>query len=99
MKRVCRSACRASSICSRVGHLLTFVPPSQFTLHAGEGAQNDYPFNRKNIHHLFCKTCGVRSFGRGTAADGSAVIAINVRALDGVDLDALTVQKVDGKRL
>lgn len=87
------------SICARAGYLLAFVPEAQFKLLAGDDVQTDYQFNRKNIHHLFCKTCGVRSFGRGTGPDGSAMYAINVRALDGVELDALKVQKVDGKKL
>lgn len=87
------------SICSRAGYLLTFVPEAQFRLLAGEDAQSDYQFNRKNIHHLFCKTCGVRSFGHGKGPDGAAMYAINVRTLDGVDLDALDVKQVDGKKL
>jgi hypothetical protein len=85
------------SICSRVGYVLTFVPPEHFKLLAGEGAQTDYQFNTKNIHHLFCSTCGVRSFGRGTGPGGAAMYAINVRTLDGVDADALPIKKVDGK--
>jgi hypothetical protein len=87
------------SICSRAGYLLTFVQPEQFELLAGEGAQSDYQFNRKNVHHLFCKNCGVRSFGHGKGPDGKAMYAINVRTLDGVDLDQLKVTKVDGKKL
>ena len=87
------------SICARAGYLLTFVPESQFKLLAGKDAQSDYQFNKKHIHHLFCKTCGVRSFGHGKAPDGSEMYAINVRALDGVDLDNLRVKKVNGKDL
>ena len=85
------------SLCARAGYLLAFVPDSQFKLLAGKDAQNDYQFNKKHIHHLFCKTCGVRSFGHGKAPDGSEMFAINVRTLDDVDLDSLKVQKVDGK--
>jgi hypothetical protein len=85
------------SMCSRAGYLLTFVPASQFTLHAGKDAQSDYQFNTKNIHHLFCRTCGTRSFGHGTGPDGSPMYAINVRALEGVDIDTLKVAKIDGK--
>src|SRR5688572_4938554 len=58
------NACNCS-MCSRAGYLLAFVPAAQFKLLAGEDAQSDYQFNKKVIHHLFCKTCGVRSFGRG----------------------------------
>jgi hypothetical protein len=85
------------SICSRTGALLTFVPDEQFKLVSGGQAQSDYQFNKKSIHHLFCNKCGVRSFAHGTAPDGKAVHAVNVRCLDGVDLKALNVQDVDGK--
>lgn len=87
------------SICSRAGYLLAFVPAQQFKLLSGQDAQRDYQFNKKNIHHLFCTTCGVRSFGHGKGPDGSEMYAINVRTLDGVDLDALKIQKVNGKAL
>ena len=91
-------ACNCS-ICSRVGSILAFVPVDRFQQLAGENAQTDYQFNTKNIHHLFCSTCGVRSFAQGTGPDGQPMVAINVRSLDGVDLDALQVTKVDGKSL
>lgn len=87
------------SICSRKGYLLAFVDPDQFELQAGEDALADYQFNRKNIHHLFCKTCGIESFSRGTGPDGKPKIAINVRCLEGVDLSALEVMPFDGKKL
>ena len=89
-------ACNCS-ICSRVGYLLNFVPASQFKLLEGKNAQSDYQFNKKHIHHLFCKTCGVRSFGHGKGPDGAETYAVNVRTLDGVDLEKLVVKKVDGK--
>lgn len=91
-------ACNCS-ICSRAGYLLAFVPAAQFKLLAGREAQRDYQFNKKKIHHLFCSTCGVRSFGHGTGPDGSEMYAVNVRTLEGVDLDTLKVQKVNGKDL
>jgi len=91
-------ACNCS-ICSRTGALLTFIPEGSFVLEAGEGAQTDYQFNKHHIHHLFCSTCGVRSFAHGKAADGSTMYAINVRCLEGVDLAALEVTQVDGKSL
>lgn len=87
------------SICSRTGWLLTFVGVDQFTLLSGEDDLSDYQFNKKHIHHLFCATCGVRSFARGTTQDGREMRAINVRCLDDVDISTLTVQQVDGKSL
>lgn len=85
------------SICSKAGYLLTFVQPDQFTLLSGESDLSDYQFNKKNVHHMFCTGCGIRSFGRGTAPDGQTMYAVNVRCLDDVDIDALTITKVDGK--
>lgn len=85
------------SICSRSGSLLTFVPEAAFNLVSGQDALQDYLFNHQIIHHLFCTTCGIKAFARGKTADGSPVVAVNVRCLENVDLDALSVQKYDGK--
>jgi hypothetical protein len=85
------------SICSKTGAILTFVPVGQFTLLQGEGELTDYQFNKHVVHHLFCKTCGIRSFAHGKGPDGQEMRAINVRCLEGVDIDALTPMKYDGK--
>ena len=84
------------SICGRTGTVLTFVPASQFKLEQGEGALTDYQFNKKTIHHLFCSTCGVRSFARGKGPDGSEMAAINARCLEGVDVATLKIVHFDG---
>lgn len=91
-------ACNCS-ICARTGTLLSFVPALNFTLEQGEGALTDYQFNKKVIHHFFCSTCGVRSFARGQAPDGSEMIAINTRCLEGVDADNLSRHRYDGQAL
>jgi len=90
------TACNCS-ICGKSGTLLAFAGEPEFTLLQGEDALTDYQFGKKRIHHLFCRTCGVRSFARGTKPDGTASYAINVRCLDEVDPDALAVRKHDGK--
>jgi hypothetical protein len=87
------------SMCSKKGSALTFVPAAQFTLLSGGDGLTDYQFNTMNIHHLFCSTCGVTSFARGTSRDGSAMVAINARCLDDVDYATLNVKMVDGKSL
>jgi hypothetical protein len=85
------------SMCGRSGSMLSFVPEAQFKLLSGEDALSDYQFNKHVIHHLFCKTCGIKSFARGTGKDGSAMVAINVRCLPDVDLSTLKVMQVDGR--
>jgi hypothetical protein len=89
-------ACNCSR-CGRLGSLLTFVPTSHFKLMKGEGATTEYQFNRHNVHHLFCSTCGIQSFARGKRPDGAEMVAINVRCVDDIDLDKLTVKKIDGR--
>ena len=87
------------SICMKRGLLLTFVGAQQFQLVSGKDSLSDYQFGKKAIHHLFCSGCGVESFARGTAPDGSEMVAVNVRCLDGVDLASLTLTPFDGKHL
>lgn len=89
-------ACNCS-ICSRTGSLMAFVPGADFQLLSGENEQTDYQFNTKNVHHLFCSTCGVRSFGRGTGKGGAEMCMINVRCLEGVDPKQLEITEVDGR--
>jgi len=87
------------SICGRSGSLLAFVPEDQFKLLSGADALTDYLFNKHAIHHVFCKVCGIKSFARGQKPDGSQMVAVNTRCLEGVDVASLEVQHVDGKSL
>lgn len=89
-------ACNCS-MCSRMGWLLSFVPADQFRLLSGEQVLSDYQFNSKTIHHHFCSRCGIRSFCRGTDPKGNHVRGVNVRCLEGVDIDSLDVQRFDGR--
>lgn len=85
------------SRCQRLGWMITFTPADKFELVSGEGATTEYLFNKHKIRHLFCSTCGIESFARGVAPDGSQMIAVNVRCLDGVEPDELTSKKVNGR--
>lgn len=87
------------SICSRTGTLLAFAPAAQFRLERGDDAVTDYQFGKRRLHHLFCRTCGVRSFSRGARPDGTPMVALNVRCLDGVDLSAVPVKPYDGRSI
>jgi hypothetical protein len=87
------------SICSKRGSLLAFAPKDSFDLKSGEDTLSDYQFNKHVIHHHFCSKCGVASFARGRGPGGAEMVAINVRCLDGVDVDALSIRKFDGASL
>lgn len=87
------------SICQKKGTLLAFAPAANFKLLQGENNLTDYQFNKHVIHHLFCSTCGVTSFSRGKSPAGQEMCAINVRCLDGVQIEELDVIHYDGRSL
>ena len=84
------------SHCAIHGLLLVFIPAAQFTLLSGEDHMTEYRFNTKKIEHLFCTTCGVESFARGHDKEGKPTVALNIRALDGVELEKLNTVHFDG---
>lgn len=84
------------SHCRRKGFLLTFVPAETFVLVQGTEVLTDYFFNKHAIRHQFCSRCGCQTFGNGVGSDGKPIVAVNLRCVPAVDLDALAIQKVNG---
>lgn len=87
------------SICHVRGTLLTFVSDENFKLISGEKDLTDYQFGKKRIHHYFCSTCGTAAFASAVKPDGTRSRAINIRCLDGVDIDSVSIKKFDGRSL
>ena len=88
------------SRCGRLGSMLAFAPASQFKLLSGEADLKKFEFNKHLIEHKFCSTCGIQSFATGTnPKTGAKMAAINMRCVDGIDVDTLTVRKIDGRSL
>ena len=83
------------SICAKKGFLHLIVPPEQFELISGKDDLADYRFNTRTARHLFCKMCGVHSFY--VPRSDLDKIDVNVRCLDGIDLDAISVKSFDGR--
>jgi hypothetical protein len=68
------------SICSKSGFLHLVVPKSRFRLLQGEDALTCYTFNTGVARHLFCRTCGIKSFYIPRSnPDG---VDVNVNCLD-----------------
>lgn len=89
------------SFCAKSRQWGIMVKPEQFRITKGEDALSDYQFGSNSMHHTFCKTCGIRPFGRG-ALDilGGDFYSINVACLDGVspaELAAAPIQYFDGR--
>ena len=78
--------------------MLTFVGEAQFKLLSARTQLGDYQFNKKVIHHRFCRRAA-SSRSRAAPAGRHAMIAINVRCLDGVDAARSNPKPLDGRKL
>jgi hypothetical protein len=87
------------SMCSRKGGLLWFVPRRALRLLTAEENLSTYTFNKHAIKHRFCAKCGIHPFAEAQSPSGEAMVAINVRCLEGVDYAALPVKHFDGRAL
>lgn len=90
------TACNCS-ICTKRGLHFTFMAPERFQLRAGADNLKEYLFNKHAIRHQSCNDCGVEVFARGQKPDGTAVVALNVSCIDGVELASLKMTPIDGR--
>ena len=83
------------SICSRSGYLHLIVPRTRFRLLTGEDNLETYTFGTHRARHLFCKTCGIKSFYIPRShPDG---FSVNVRCLDPATVKSVKVEPFDGR--
>jgi hypothetical protein len=85
------------SICQRKGILMWFVPRARLRLLTPADEMATYTVNQRLIQHHFCPSCGIHPIGVATDPAGNAMAAVNVRCLEAVDLDAISVQHHDGR--
>ena len=83
------------SMCAKKGFLHLIVAPEQFELLSGGDALTTYEFNTRVAKHRFCRTCGIHSFY--VPRSDPDKIDVNVRCLDGVDLETVHVTRFDGR--
>ena len=83
------------SICSKTGYLHLVVRAENFKLVSGSDALTTYTFNTGTAKHLFCSTCGIKSFYVPRShPDG---FSVNARCIDPGTIEELTVRPVDGR--
>jgi hypothetical protein len=87
------------SICQRKGTLMWFIPRAQLRLLTPAENLSTYLFNKHVIKHHFCANCGIHPFGEGLAPNGDAVAAVNLRCIEGIELEAIPVNHYDGRAI
>lgn len=89
------------SICTKTRFWPAIVMPRDFRLLSGQSELTEYLFNTRRNRHLFCKTCGVRSFGIGRLPDtGGEIYGVSVNCLENVapeEIIAAPITWVDGR--
>lgn len=101
----CRCNC---SICIRKGSVMSskYISPADFELIEGEESLAVYQFGDKDLHHCFCKTCGIGPFSvlasvppmyGGPAKPGDR--RVNLGCVDELDPFGLEITILDGRSL
>lgn len=83
------------SVCEKTGFVHIITPQSRFRLTNGQDRLATYTFNTGVAEHLFCSTCGIKSFYRPRSnPDGWSV---NARCLDDPDSLDIRIEAFDGR--
>jgi hypothetical protein len=83
------------SMCSKSGYLHLIVPAARFRLLSGQQQLASYSFGTGVARHLFCRTCGVKSFYVPRSnPDGYSV---NLRCLDPGTTGSVAIVPFDGR--
>jgi hypothetical protein len=89
-------ACNCS-MCQRKGSLLWFAPRTAMKLLTPEENAKTYLFNKHKIEHRFCPNCGIHPYAEAVAPDGTPTAAINIRCIEGIDLEKIPVKHYNGR--
>lgn len=83
------------SICAMSGNTHVIVPASRFRLMRGADRLTEYTFNTGVAKHLFCRTCGIKSYYVPRSnPDG---FAVTWRCIDDWEALDVTVNAFDGR--
>ena len=83
------------SICEMTGFLHLIAPASRFRLTRGADALTTYTFGTHTAKHLFCATCGIKSYYVPRSnPDG---VSVNARCIAPGTVEALEIEPFDGR--
>ena len=83
------------SVCTKTAFLHLIVPGSAFRLLSGADRLGTYTFNTGVAKHLFCTTCGVKSYYVPRSnPDG---FSVNLRCLDPGTVERVLLEDFDGR--
>jgi hypothetical protein len=77
------------------GFVHLIVPQEQFELKTGKDNLSEYQFNTSIAKHLFCKTCGVKSYY--IPRSNPKGVSINMNCIEQSTFDQITVEDFDGQ--
>jgi hypothetical protein len=83
------------SVCAMTGFRHLIVPHEDFTLHSAADALTLYRFGTGTAQHLFCRTCGVKSFYQPRSHPEAW--SVNLNALDDPGALRITARAFDGR--
>lgn len=83
------------SICSATGYLHLFIPHERFSLERGGDNLTSYRFGSGEADHLFCKTCGIKSFYQPRSHPGCW--SVHLKCLDDPAVISPQITQFDGR--
>jgi hypothetical protein len=83
------------SICTKTGYLHLIAEGADFVLERGREVLTDYRWGSGRAQHLFCETCGIKSFY--VPLSHPDAVSVNWRALDGVEDVQPRIRAYDGR--
>ena len=83
------------SYCARRGWFTCYASVDEFELLSGEDVLVSYRFGNQTTTNYFCPNCGIHTHFYGTY-NNQAHYAYSIACLEGIDVESLPVEHIDG---
>ncbi len=85
------------SLCRKKNATMVRLHENDLRLLTGSTSLGCYEWNTGKAKHYFCKSCGIYTFHRMRSRPDH--FGINASCIEGLEIDPLTIQMIDGARL